>query len=341
MTETAKVFEQLCHLGYSQFQQGNDEDAIKTFEKAVALARILGDQDGEATVLTNLGTLCYSNGEFDRSLNYYHQALKIYKELNNLAMVSQTLRNVAGILISQGLHEKALQTLSVASKLSSKLGDQEALKEIQDGQRRANRFIALSQRKRDFCNFPSSENNNNNNFASSPPMRTKARQRLMSIVPNVTSKGLESADAIELELLFEQGRELFDNEQYEDAILTYEAALQLAQKLRDRRQEAHAFQNLGSSYYCLENFGCLEAKVLDLYYKAATIYKELLDFAGLSMILRNCGMVFLNLANNRKAVHYFTQSIELSRKIGDVYGEQSALERLKRAKERLETVFES
>jgi tetratricopeptide (TPR) repeat protein len=65
-----------------------------------------------------------------------------------------------------------------------------------------------------------------------------------------------------LEILFEQGRELFDNEQFEEAILTYEAALQLAQKLQDQRQEAHAYQNLGSSYYCLENFGCLYATKL-------------------------------------------------------------------------------
>jgi tetratricopeptide (TPR) repeat protein len=81
--------------------------------------------------------------------------------------------------------------------------------------------------------------------------------------------------------------------------------------------------------------------VLELYQKAAAIYKQLSDYAGLSMILRNCGMVFLNLANNKKAIHYFTQSIELSRKIGDTYGEQSALEKLKLAKKRLETVFDS
>jgi hypothetical protein len=93
--------------------------------------------------------------------------------MNNLALVSQALRNIAGILISQGLYDKALQTLNVASNLSIKIGmlttaqpngqtqgviflvtqsafvvgDQEALKEIQEGQKRANRFITLSKRK--------------------------------------------------------------------------------------------------------------------------------------------------------------------------------------------------
>jgi tetratricopeptide (TPR) repeat protein len=38
-------------------------------------------KEGEAVVLNNLGTLCYSNGDFDRSLSYYQQALKIYKEV--------------------------------------------------------------------------------------------------------------------------------------------------------------------------------------------------------------------------------------------------------------------
>jgi tetratricopeptide (TPR) repeat protein len=67
--------------------------------------------------------------------------------------------------------------------------------------------------------------------------------------------------SVELDLLFEQGRELFDNERFEEAVLTYEAALELAQKLKDQKREAHAYQNLASSYYCLENFGCLYVQI--------------------------------------------------------------------------------
>jgi Tfp pilus assembly protein PilF len=44
-------------------------------------------QEGEAAVLNNLGTLCYSNGEFDRCLSYYQQALKIYKDVSKIGSI--------------------------------------------------------------------------------------------------------------------------------------------------------------------------------------------------------------------------------------------------------------
>jgi hypothetical protein len=44
MSEAQKSFEELCSLGFSQFQHGNDEEAISTFEKAVSLAQKLGDR---------------------------------------------------------------------------------------------------------------------------------------------------------------------------------------------------------------------------------------------------------------------------------------------------------
>jgi Flp pilus assembly protein TadD len=44
MVDVTKAFEDLCSLGYSQFQSGNDEEAIITFEKAVGLAQKLGDK---------------------------------------------------------------------------------------------------------------------------------------------------------------------------------------------------------------------------------------------------------------------------------------------------------
>ncbi|MFP7297133.1 helix-turn-helix domain-containing protein [Neobacillus niacini] len=73
-------------------------------------AEMLQDTDTKALSLHNLGFLYYRQGDFEKSLDYYSQALQ-YKEKNS-ASYYITISYLAEALISFSQHEKAAELLS-------------------------------------------------------------------------------------------------------------------------------------------------------------------------------------------------------------------------------------
>ena len=74
------------------------EDAQKCryyANEALSLSEELNDGEGTAAAIRNFGRMAFYNGNYPKTLNYYHQALLMYEELGNLYMVAQTLEDIA------------------------------------------------------------------------------------------------------------------------------------------------------------------------------------------------------------------------------------------------------
>ncbi len=63
------------------------------------------------------------------------------------------------------------------------------------------------------------------------------------------------AERAAIEELFLEGVEHFDEQQYEQAIILFERALALAQKINDSGKQADLLTNIAGAYYCMEPFG--------------------------------------------------------------------------------------
>lgn len=88
------------------------------------------------------------------------------------------------------------------------------------------------------------------------------------------------------------------------ALLSYQKALGIFQRLKNRRREAIAFNNLALLSYNREDY----ASALDYHQKAEAIFRELDLKKNLISSLSNIGVVFLALADYPKALEYFLEA---------------------------------
>ncbi|ACC84966.1 CHAT domain-containing protein [Nostoc punctiforme] len=98
----------LNRLGVQQFNKGQFQEALKTFEQALAIVKQIGNTADEGTTLNNIGEIYRNLGEYAKALDFYQQALAIYKQIGDTAGEGTTLNNIGLVYDSQGEYAKAL-----------------------------------------------------------------------------------------------------------------------------------------------------------------------------------------------------------------------------------------
>ncbi len=102
---------------------GQKEDALRSAEAAVQLARQSGQQALEAQALTSLGDLYYQQSRYDNAQACHEQALKLYEALNDLAGQAENWRLLGHLHMRAGRTEPAIQYSQRALKLFRQVGD--------------------------------------------------------------------------------------------------------------------------------------------------------------------------------------------------------------------------
>ncbi len=95
-------------------------EALKMANLALELSSAKGDKAEKATALKNLGVAHYYLSNYRQSLEYYEQALIIYKQIKDDDGIGSTLNNSGLILETQGDYSGALKRYMEASALFSK-----------------------------------------------------------------------------------------------------------------------------------------------------------------------------------------------------------------------------
>lgn len=100
-----QIFEELEHregqmralnlLGVNYFYFGQYEEALVYFSKGLSIARDIGEQVIEASILNNIGEIHRQLEQYGEALIYCEKALAMSESLHNL-------NNVAGILLNMG-----------------------------------------------------------------------------------------------------------------------------------------------------------------------------------------------------------------------------------------------
>ena len=84
----------LLWAGRAQEQTGNRTAALDYFEQALPIFREVGDRAGEAATLNNIGLVHDRRGDGQAALGYFEQALPIYREVGDRAGEAATLNNI-------------------------------------------------------------------------------------------------------------------------------------------------------------------------------------------------------------------------------------------------------
>jgi len=116
--ELASLYEDIGHM---LWRSGSPE-ALSWAQKAFELAERLGAPHVLAACYNDLGTLCLKNGEFEKTLKYYEQGLKIALENNNAFYTGTFYTNLGNLYWATGDFPKMFETAQKGSEFARKVG---------------------------------------------------------------------------------------------------------------------------------------------------------------------------------------------------------------------------
>ena len=97
------------HLGYAYTRQGQVEKVIETYQQALKIYREIGNRQGELGILFSLGRLCGSIQDLPKAIEYTQQYLKLFRELHPRDDESSILRYLHGYYLVQANYAKSIE----------------------------------------------------------------------------------------------------------------------------------------------------------------------------------------------------------------------------------------
>ena len=117
----------LLDAGNELYKKGKWNQALESWEKALAISEELGDQQGISRTLNNIGSIYQARGEWDKALENYAKSLAISDELGDQQGISSALNNIVAIYRARGEWGKALGNYNKSLAISEELGDQQGI----------------------------------------------------------------------------------------------------------------------------------------------------------------------------------------------------------------------
>jgi TolB-like protein/Tfp pilus assembly protein PilF/predicted Ser/Thr protein kinase len=113
---------------------GEMEDALKYTKDALAAYVAVGDRNGQANMLRNMGTVRLMQGDLSNALGYYQESFKLAHQLGNRYSEGAATNQVATVLERQGRHGEALEqyqkTLAIMREVGNRFGESISLNNI-------------------------------------------------------------------------------------------------------------------------------------------------------------------------------------------------------------------
>ena len=114
----------LCYRGELERTQGHWQEAMDLFALALVRNRQLADRILEAFALISMGEVLWRTNKFDAALDYYRQALAIYRADDNHGGIANCYNKIGSVEFARGYHEAATSMFHQALELHQQLGDE-------------------------------------------------------------------------------------------------------------------------------------------------------------------------------------------------------------------------
>ncbi|MDP8203420.1 MAG: tetratricopeptide repeat protein, partial [Candidatus Tenebribacter mawsonii] len=98
--------------------------ALEYFRRAEAVYKEIGNKYGQALTLDNIGSIFRDLTNYDKSIEYHLRALKIHEEIDDKTGIAKNLGNIGMIYDNIGEREKALDYYHRSLKMEEELGNQ-------------------------------------------------------------------------------------------------------------------------------------------------------------------------------------------------------------------------
>jgi tetratricopeptide (TPR) repeat protein len=107
-------------------EQGCYQEAGALYDQVLEAARHIGDQELEGTILQHQATLAQLTQQYDRAVDLYKQALRLFQAANDDASIMRTCNLLGGIEHFQGRLSEARVWYERSCEIARSRGDTEA-----------------------------------------------------------------------------------------------------------------------------------------------------------------------------------------------------------------------
>jgi CHAT domain-containing protein/Tfp pilus assembly protein PilF len=245
------VADTLNNIGVVHSNQGNYAQALENFQRSLAISEALGDKTGVSLALGNIGGVLSNQGNYAQALEHYQKSLAIEEALGDKRGISIDLNNIGLILLHQGDHAQALENYQKSLAISEALGDKTRI------------------------------------------------YRALGGIGNIHSSQGDYAQALE----------------------NYQKSLELSEALGDKAGVSRTLGNIGIIHSRQGNY----AQALEHYQKSLAIEEALGNKRGISRTLISIGAVHFNQGDYAQALENYQRSLAISEALGEKAGVYIAL----------------
>lgn len=100
---------------------------VNSAEKAIELAKSIGQKREEAIAKGILAIVYAETGNIDKSAEYYFQALKLFEEIGDKRETGLVLGNIGADFMYQGNYEKALEYMNKSLEIAQQINDKQGI----------------------------------------------------------------------------------------------------------------------------------------------------------------------------------------------------------------------
>lgn len=280
-TDTGKVNTLLSLV--QAYRQVDPEQAAKYLSEARVLAESSGYRKGFAKAVFLTGFGHYTKGDLDKALNNYHEALEMFRELEDDYEIAQVIYNTGIIYVFKGNYDKALENFFDALKMQEKLGNKKDI---------SNSFSAIA-------TVYGRQGNSEKEM--------EYQRKTLEMKLEINDKYGIAASYINMGNVYSRQKD------YDTALEYYQKGLALGEEIGNKKWMLNALGNIGSIYGERKNLG----EALKYYARTAEIAEELGDKQGLSNVYNSMGKVYIDLKDYRMALEYLDKGLEIAESTGN------------------------
>ncbi|MBD1814937.1 CHAT domain-containing protein [Microcoleus vaginatus DQ-U2] len=274
--------ERLLQQGTQQFNISQFREALQFWEQALTIYREIGDRKGEAASLGNLGAAYRSLGQFHRAIEFHQQQLEISREIGEGQAEANSLGSLGNAYYSLGQFHKAIDFYKQLLKISQEIGYRQG-EAISLGNLGAS-YYSLGQFHK----------------------ASEFHQQYLEISREI---GNRQGEAISLGNL---GNAYQSLGQYQEAITFYKQSLEIQREIGDRQGESIALNNLGENLLKTNQLTESETALRASIQIRETLRSELVNNDHKASIFETQVYAYRNLQQVLVAQTKFDEALEIS-----------------------------
>ncbi|WP_254567802.1 CHAT domain-containing protein [Oscillatoria sp. HE19RPO] len=286
----------LYELGYEQTDRGQFQEALATFERALAMAREVADRHLEGVILNDIAVIYRILGDYPQALEFLNQAFTLRQDINDTSGIGQTLVNFGAVYQSLADYPQSLDYYQQALPILQ--GEQERYGEAVILTNMGELYRQLGQPKKALASFENALSlfeEEDDRFAMGIALANigAAYDALGEFSQSLEFYQKSLAIATEVEDTLGIGQtwinigaiheKLAD---YPQAIQAYQQGLAIMTELGEVDSIGQAFNNLGSVHRRMGDY----SQALDFYDRALEIRETIGNRAGMAVTLNNKGV---------------------------------------------------